>query len=284
MSEKIGKIEILKLSEVSNQFFVRRHLDLKRVEAFKRLYELGAKLPPLVAGVLAGDESGKRYKVDGRHREASLLELGRDKAEFETFEYATMDEMIADALERNSNAALPPTDEDNMLVIRGYVEGGLSLTAIRRLLAFMDGKSVRDYHAKVLKEIEEANMLKARRAVATGMTVTDAATEYKVDRAKLARRLSGEKGPAVPNSKYGQIKTSTSNRFKGVNAGTAKLLTKVNTMVESGELKEHEARKLYEQTAIAAMNLRAIVIESAARFNALPGIKTPIDTTTLGLK
>lgn len=269
VSKEMATIKTLALTDYSTEFFVREKLDERRVQMFEGLYTRRAPVPELVLGKIKDDESGKLYLVDGRTRDAALRRMGRTHAEFEVRTYDSLADMIADALKMNYGGSLPPTEGDILHTVRIMVESGVTLTNTCRLLAFIGPKIVRELYGEAEKQIIAASMIKARKAVAGGMAVADAANRFQVPKPKLQRLLAGESKQPV-KSVVGQLEIRISNRFKALAPAMTKVLMEVSRMFQSGELSEKDTVSIYSHLRKLHNNVSASIDEAERRLKALP--------------
>lgn len=259
----------LALTDYSTEFFVREKLDEDRIQMFEGLYARRAPVPELIVGKLKDDDSGKLYLVDGRTRDAALRRIGRSHVDCEIRSYESIAEMVAEALKENYGGALPPTTNDVLHTVRVMVETGVTLTKACALLAFVGPKIVRELYGEAEKQILAANMMKARKAVAGGMAVADAAEKFNVPKPKLQRQISGESNQPQ-KSVVGQIEIRFSNRFKALAPAVTKLLVQVSQMFQSGELNEKDTTAIYGHLRKLHNNVTTSIDDAERRLKALP--------------
>ena len=173
------KYALRPLADIATRFFVRAQVNVnnEHVLLLKRLYETGAKVPP----ILVTDDN---VMIDGRHRMAALEMLGRTETLCEVVNVESRADAIAMALAANAGGSLPASNNDINHVIRLLLE---------------QRKSTGD-----VKEVKKnEGEVRLKRAVAAlrndDITIGEAAEKYGVEVSSIRNRIKAPETSNVSN-------------------------------------------------------------------------------------
>lgn len=256
-----GEIVEIPLSELKVTFFVRAKVNEDHVLYLAELYESGVELPPIE--VIEGVNEIK----DGRHRFGSMQLLGWTKAKCMIVEAKDQNEMLAEAFKANMGGALPPSREDILMIVRKFLENGLTQKRIKELLGgSLKPSMVNTYIRTSKSSIAKAKMQNALRAVAEGeLTAPKAAEQYGVDLQNLKDEIKGKKKKRKMNS-VKQIKNLMSRTCQG---NTRKVTAQIDKLIErflDGEATSKEVFELFEKAEHLQKHAMSTLADKRKRF------------------
>lgn len=217
------------ISSITEQFFVRQHLNNDHVNFLAGLYEAGAKLPPII---VSRNES---ILIEGRHRLAALRQLGKKSVDVEWTDVTDKGELLAMALSYNIGGALPPSNGDIIYSMQQMLESGMTNSQIiKHFSQAWPPAVVRRYVADAQSNLTKDRVVKAKQAVIEGnMSVGEAALLYKLKLDTLKNAMSGSR---KKRSNTAEIKGALTGIFRSRGASMGQLMRKLQTRYEDGEL------------------------------------------------
>ncbi len=260
MSATIRSHEV-PLTQVRIDFYVRKTMDSDRVTFFEDLYRSSADVPAL-------EINPDKVLIDGRHRLEALKRLKRRYATCVIVQQKDRAEMIALAIARNANGALPPSEEDYIFSAVQLLQLGKIRADVVRMLAKLLPVSM----ATRLVANAQSNLAKQKTRAAlrdvsdNDMTVAAAAKKHKIEPARLKAALRGRSKTVVNSSSLAAITTTLTKRFRGLSASNANLLKRLAERCEDGELNERVYASVVTKMRVLVAKLSRVVDDYDHRF------------------
>lgn len=183
----MNKTVVVLMDEIKEEFFVRTHLHQERVDFFIKLYEAGAEVP--VLKLMKGN-----VLIDGRHRKAALIALGRKEVECEIISAVERPEAIVLAVAAKFGGPMSPTEDDMRKVVGLLIEQRLSGRKIVDLMCSkiaLPNSIIAKYVDEVRTGMRNVAVSRAVRSILNdGMTLEGAAERHGVNEQQIRNRLS----------------------------------------------------------------------------------------------
>ncbi len=235
MSSK-KKISTVLLSELSEDFYVRQHLDEDHAIYLAGLIEDGVELPPITI-------TANYQVIDGRHRITAHDLIGRKEIKAEIVETTDKVELIATAYRYNTGGALPPSKDDTEHTIRLLLEKKVSKKKIRDLLELPStlGKKWVD---NVQSKMNRQKTMNAMDAISEGgLNVRQASEKYGVPIEKLKESISGRKKKQKSNGII-DMKRDLTSRYRSVGTKNGATLSHLLELVSEGDVSPKQAKEI----------------------------------------
>ena len=197
------KPEIVKISDIESNTFVRTGIDPDRVQFLGTLVESGVVLEPILLipayelddkgriNLIAG--TSKRNVVNGRHRLRMydfLLDHDEVKALTIVSGVETEVQLISLAFQSNMGGALPPTQGDISHTVASFLERGVFKKDIPALLG-MPEVAVKKFINDVEAQLERAKVSRAvKRVLREDITTSEAAKLEKTTPEKVRSHIA----------------------------------------------------------------------------------------------
>lgn len=183
---KQQKVIKVKINDLMTDVFVRAKTDQEYVIALSMLYDAGTEMEPIKI-------TKSMRVIDGRHRiEASIL-AGKEEISAYVVDDMPRKEMIVMAMNSNLGHSKPPTKEDIVIAVESMLKAGASESWIRSQVPFP--RQVMDtYLGEARGSIQRQKLGEAKRMLAEGATIEEAANQAGVTIDAIRTRILGEKG------------------------------------------------------------------------------------------
>lgn len=234
------KIVKVKLSDLSVDVFVREKTDPDYVVHLAIMFESGVAFEPI-------EITRSNRVIDGRHRiEAARL------AELTEIDAVIVDdmprkEMIARAMNANLGGSRVPTKKDILLSLESMVKAGASERWIRENVPFP--RAVMDtYLGEVRGAIQRQKLAEAKRMLAAGLTVDEAASKLSITVESIRTRVLGERGTKANNyNVQSDIDRRIAFRNRGIGQKNRYIFDAAVKAFDDGELTREEVFKVADQ-------------------------------------
>lgn len=253
MKTATNKPILIEISQIKNQFDVRRALNDDRILTLAELIDGGTELPPIEVTELAGadkDKDGFKYAfVDGRHRAAAYGMLDKTEILAKIVERHDLPTMFSRALLANWGGALPPTSADIQHTVRRMLEAGASNAAVRKHLQFLPESTVRKCLHDAQQTIKKVRLRQALEAVANGLRPHEAAERFGIDVEDVTTAISGKKRKfgSGDSGIEADGKLYIKRAMKSTNNGIAKKLDVLYKYVDAAEVQSKTVEKVLDE-------------------------------------
>ena len=256
------KNEVVSLSELQQNLFVRSALNQDHVLYLAELIQNGVELPPVKV-------TDKRVVIDGRHRIEAYELNNRKEIKVEVVDVKDDQNLISLAYRANVGGALPPTPQDTEHTVMVLLEQGEKVKQISDLLALPIGMT-RKYVANVQSKVSHAKLQRAAAAVTDGgLTVAKAAEQYGADPEKLKQVLSGHRR----QSKQGltEIQRNLTRSYRSIGIKNATMLRRLFEKYEDGDFTEKQVESILHHVEKLQRQSSRSVADWKKRFESLNG-------------
>ena len=199
--------ETVRIKDLIINTFVRDGaIDQDYALSLAELYESGHEVTRILI-------TSDLFVVDGRNRIAGADLAG--KTEIDAYVLADKFDkktLLAIAAVSNMGGSRAPTSSDMLLAITNMVQAGASAAWIRANLP-LPPSVVDKYMFTVRSRVAAQKISEARRAVATGMTIEDAAQRYGADISRLRDAINGKSKKSTMDM-FSHVKRSVTMRNK----------------------------------------------------------------------
>jgi ParB-like chromosome segregation protein Spo0J len=181
--------------------------------------------------------------IDGRHRKAALEMLDRTSVACELIPQADRASLIAMAYKANYGGSLKPTRVDTEHTIELLLGQGVGRNKISDMLP-LPPSLARKYISNVQANIAKRNLRRAVIAVAdNGMSVAEAATEFRVDPESLKAEIRGVR-KSVRKFDMAALKGGIQSRTKSFSLRNAALLKSLIERYDDGEVSREQVAEV----------------------------------------
>lgn len=200
MSDKQRSVDVDKLQHA---FDSRVSINDDWVITIAEAYESGQQVPPIII-------NRQMEIIDGRHRvqAAALAGLTRIEATIVDLEGK---EALLQSVRLNTGGPMPPTMKDFQLVIGKLMDYGDSEAKIAMELK-LPRTMIRKVYANLARQRTHEKLREARRLIAEGLTVEEAAEKLSLElkSLKLSLTMTGS-GTGAKHSLYNKLSSSITN-------------------------------------------------------------------------
>ena len=202
------KTKTVKLEDLQVDVFVREKTDPDYVVHLAIMYESGHPIAPI-------EITKSNRVIDGRHRIAAAQLANLTEIEAYVEDDMPRKEMIARAMSANLGGSRAPTKKDILLTLESMVKAGASDRWIRDHVELP--RAVMDtYMGEVRGAIQRQKLAEAKRLLAEGLTVDEAAEKLGITADSIKTRVLGERAAKANNF---NIQTAIDRRIAFRNRG-----------------------------------------------------------------
>jgi len=262
------KTAMYRLDSIKETFFVRAKLCQERIDYFAGLYKAGVKLPnPQVV-------EGTRELFDGRHRKAALVQIGRDRVEFDLVENASRSQLILRALAANAgDGPLTPNQSDLHFIIEQLLGEGMRtpelVKEVTKVAPYLTVAYVRRQVADVQSGLNKAKVQSALNAVVDGdMSVRKAAEKFGADPETVKRKLKRFKRD-ITEIGVGEVKAALVTNFKSFSGRLGRKFMDLTEKNQAGVISDEYVRQVLDHIAKGLKQLSRTHNERVKRFEAM---------------
>jgi len=256
-----NKNEIVNLTDVNTDLFVRRELDQDRVLYLAGLVENGVELEPI-------EITPDRRLIDGRHRKEAYELLGRTQCSAKIVQVNSEEELISLAYRANLGGSLPPSNADSEHTVMMLLQRDVARKQIAELLGIPVGLA-RTFINAVQAKLQRAKLVRAAASVTEdGLTVPKAAELHEVDIDRLKEFMSPASRRGAKKS-VADIQRQLTFRYKSLSSQNASTLRGLLAKVEDGDVSPKQAVEIFDHYKRLCRQSSRAVSDWRSRFEAM---------------
>ncbi len=234
------------VSEIINNVFVRRELNLSHAAVLGDMIISGTELPPILV-------SQNNELIDGRHRIAAYQLLGKEVIMAEIRHVKDEVDLIEQAYRANTGGSLPPTQADSEHTIRMLLDRRVSMKEISEKLG-LPVDLTRKWAKQVKTKDANQRIAQAVHAVREkDMPLSEAAKEHGVEVEVLRDRLDGRKNRKTKAS-IKEILAALSTNHRSLSKKDSSQRSKLLELYEDGKASRADVFEVIEK--IESLNKR----------------------------
>ncbi|MCL4404176.1 hypothetical protein M1432_02440 [Patescibacteria group bacterium] len=255
----------VKFEEMQEPFYVRVELDEERVLFFMELFQNKAAVDPLLL-----TESKKL--VDGRHRKAALIRLGRDGYDCNIIADEEAAKLILRAFKANFGGPKPPTSEDLDHTIELLLKEGMSRRSVLHDMSAklsMPKELIRRHLDDVQSKMAKKKLTDAAAAVTDGnISVKEAAEKFGVAANSIRSRLraNAQKKDQVTEGEINTLKGNMTKGFHSLAMKNSHAIKKAIKAYKDGIVSKSEVEQMIAHSEHLIHSLEHSVAEWKKRF------------------
>jgi hypothetical protein len=243
MSTKIkSTVTTVKISEITQELFVRERLDDDRVWYWAERFE---KEPESVNPIEVTQENSL---TDGRHRIAGALLADKTEIRAIVFPVKNRLEQIKRAFESNISAdsPKPPTKGDAILTIKQLIHERCKKSDILDIMVKMFPlKTATSLYDEARHGIYRDTVRDAKRAVLDdGLGILAAAAQYGIDPDKLREEMGGKKRKTKVGP--GDFNRDLNSQYRSHGQKVRSVFTKLEKLFDEGEISKDSVLQVYD--------------------------------------
>lgn len=254
----------IKIESIVISFFVRKYLDEARVNQLIKLIEGKVQLPPI--RLWHNGRTGKYEVIDGRHRLEAHKRLDFTHIGATMVAEPDFAQRVGMAVSANSSGPLTATDEDFEVALQALLDANVSVRRILEVFPLPKSYTVKCIHNVKSKLYKAAVTLAVDAILNRGLTVAQAAREYKVESAAIKERINGTR--KIGKDAVTDFTGGFTHRFRSFGKRNSDDCKKLIEAYDLGNLTPDQVRGIFKSIVRSAKNATSTLEDYQQRFEA----------------